>query len=162
MRNASRFLLPLEMLTAILLLCLGIDGWVGYSPLWVALASLDKNLEWGIALCGLGLVQLSVAFLEWHVGRDWNDRWLLRSVNARKWCAFLAVVAWLYVCYLMLIARASDTPMMAALTAPVAVWFSMWILVGNLKVGCLLDPSVPTFRLQEAISSDRKKALGGR
>lgn len=162
MRNASRFLLPLEMFTAILLIFLGIDGWVGYSPLWAALASFDKNLEWGIALCGLGLVQLSVAFLEWHVGREWADRAIFRSVIARKWCGFLAVVAWLYVCYLMLIARGTDTPLMPALTAPVAVLFAAWICIGNLKVGCLLDPNVPTARLEAAMIVDRKKALGGR
>lgn len=161
MKNASRYLLPLEMFMGILLLDLGVDGWVGYGYLWAALAAAGQTVAWGLALCGFGFLQFSLAFLEQVAGRGWCDKNLLLSTRLRSGAAFAAVVGWFYVVYLLISARGTETPVFAAMVAVPAVAFSLWIMVTNRKVACLLDPEVPTVQLQQTIVMERKRPAGG-
>src|SRR6266478_4122542 len=102
MKIASRYLLPLEILMAIVMLSWGASGWIGGGRLWEVLHKASENQEWGYALCGLGFAQLTVSGGEWLLGRHWEPRRLLVTTRLRFWLAFISMTAWIYVCYFML------------------------------------------------------------
>jgi hypothetical protein len=63
---------------------------------------------------------------------------------------------WFYVCYFLATSGAIGTPSLV-LQAPVALLFSLWIAVGNRRVAVVLDPELPTKRLQERILEERRR-----
>lgn len=161
MKIASRYLLPLELFTAVLMLSWGFASWVGGGLLWKTLLNHGLNTEWGLALCGIGAAQLAVCSIEWFAGRRWDCSRLLASVTVRYWLAFASGVVWLYATYILVTLRGADVVFTLAIQAPAAVIFSAWIFVGNRKVGCLLDPAVSTKRLQGEILAEREDLLRG-
>lgn len=154
MKIASRFLLPLELFMALVLLSWGLSGWIGDGPLYLALAEQDQNTEWGIALCGIAGMQLLTSLAEWLLGRRWENRWLLISVNARWWSGFLSMAVWLYVGYLLAIMHGASMGYSLGLQALGGFAFSAWIIWENSLVGCLLDPQVPTSRFERTMVMD--------
>lgn len=162
MKIASRYLLPLEILMAVLMLSWGMSGWQGGGRLWDVLQKEQLNQQWGLALCGIGLAQLVISLCEWLGGRHWEPRLLLATTRARFWLALISVAAWIYVCYFMLVTRgAAGMVFSLSVQAPVAVIFAAWIAVSNLKVAVLLDPAVPTARLQRQFLTERERLVRG-
>lgn len=161
MKIASRYLLPLELFMAVLMLSWGLSGWVGGGLLWKTLVKHGLNAEWGLVLCGIGAAQLVVCSLEGFAGRRWCSPRLLASVTARYWLAFASAVVWLYATYILVTLRGADVVFSLAIQAPAGVLFSAWIFVGNRKVGCLLDPAMPTKRLQGELLAEREDLLKG-
>lgn len=161
MRNASRYLLPLELFMATVMMSWGLTGWKGGGPLWHALNTQGLNMQWGLVLCGLSLVQLAVSSFEWQAGCVRLERWLMWIVYARAWLGFFATVAWLYVFYFALTLPGADVVHALAVQAPVALVFSVWIWLGNLKIALLLDPSVPTQTLQRNVLLERQRVMKG-
>lgn len=159
MKIASRYLIPLELFMAVTMLSWGISGWIGEGLLWDLLARNAQNWEWGLTLCAIGLVQLAVTSIEWCRGRRWDARRLHVSVTLRFWAAFACVAVWLYVCFVMATTPDALAVFSLVIQAPVALAFALWICVGNLKVACVLDPAVPTTRLQEQIRRERSQLL---
>jgi hypothetical protein len=82
MKIASRFLLPLELVIALLMVSWSISGWFGGGLLWVRLSEHGLNTEWGLSLCAVGVAQLAAAGTEWCFGRCWERRRLLGFVRA--------------------------------------------------------------------------------
>lgn len=162
MKIASRYLLPLELCLSLLLISWGVAGAAGHGLLWHGLAVQGVNVEWGVALCGIGLAQFSIGFVEWSVGKHWEARELHLSVTLRFWLAFVAAVVWLYVCYFMLVLKGDGVLMSLALQAPIGFVFSIWICAGNLKTEVLLNPNVKTEGLQRTIIADRERLLRAR
>lgn len=156
MKIASRYLIPLELFMAAVLMSWGVTGWKGGGPLWHALNAQGLNAEWGIVLCGLGLAQVAVTLFEWQVGCR-LEHYLMWFVRTRSWLAFFSAVAWFYVFYFILTVRGVDMVYSLALQAPIAVVFSLWAWVGNLKVALVLDPSIPTEALQRNILLERHR-----
>lgn len=160
MKIASRYLLPLEILMGVLMLSWGMSGWHGGGRLWEVLHKADLNHEWGFALCGVGLAQLVVSFGEWLAGRHWQNGTLLVTTRLRFWLALVSMVIWIYVCYFMLLERgAAGMVFSLSVQAPVAAIFAAWIAVSNLKVSVLLDPDVPTARLQRQFLAERERLV---
>lgn len=155
MKIATRYLLPLEIFMSLQMLSWGISGWVGGGTLWQALEKVGQNTEWGLALCLVGMVQLLATGLEWVAGRRWPNLHLLRSVFVRQWSAFACVVVWLYACYLAVTLPHVSEMFVLLIQAPAGVLFSVWIWGQNLKVACVLDPAVPTSRLQRELELER-------
>lgn len=157
MKIASRFLLPLELFTALLMLSWGLSGWIGGSGLWTMLKPSGQNTEWGLWLCGLGGAQLLAAGAESVAGRDWRPPALLVSVSLRFWLAFLGIVTWFWVCYVVFTTPGAPGLFSLILQAPVALAASTWIAYGNRKVACVLDPGLPTRNLQTRILQERRR-----
>jgi hypothetical protein len=159
---ASRYLLPVELLMATLMLSWGTSGWIGGGRLWNVLNQEDLNLQWGLALCGIGLASLSVSLAEWLAGRHWGPGLLLATTKARFWLALISMAVWIYVCYCIFMSRGAVIMVPSlSMQAPVAVMFSAWIAASNLKIAMLLDPKVPTNRLQRQILADRDQLVKG-
>lgn len=161
MKIASRYLLPIEMFLSIVMISWGLSGWVGGGLLWRTLHDHGMNDEFGVVLCLAGLVHLVVSSLEWFFGRRWSCAPLLASVTARYWLAFLAGVIWLYVGHIILTLKWSGSVVALIIQVPAALVFLTWIFVGNRKTACLLDPTVPTKRLQGEICAEREEAFKG-
>lgn len=162
MKIASRYLLPLELFMSLLLVSWGIAGWVGHGVLGHGLASQGINVEWGIALCGIGFAQFSVGSFEWFGGKRWETPQLHLAVLARMWLAFLAGAVWLYVCYFMIVLKGEGVLVSLALQAPAGVMFSAWIFAGNSKTEVLLNPNLKTDCLERTIIADRERLLRAR
>lgn len=160
MKIASRYLLPVELLTAAVMVSWGVSGWSGGAGLWSMLAAQGMNAEWGLVLCGLGTVQFCVAAFELARGRRWESRPLLFSVSLRFWLAFFATAAWFYACFLVLTMPGAPGMFSLAMQAPMALACSMWIAYDNRKVACVLDPGVPTQALQARIRREREILRG--
>lgn len=154
MKIASRYLLPVELLTSLFLVSWGLLGSVGGGVLWRTLQADGLNEEWGLVLCGVGGAQFLVAALEGYYGRRWPDCKLFFSVTARYCLAFLAGVCWIWLAY-MLITLHRPALLMLAIPAPACLAACFWIFFGNRKVACLLDPTVPTSRLEREILEER-------
>lgn len=157
MKIATRFLLPLELFAGMVMLSWGVSGWLGGSGLWTMLAVHDQNLEWGLWLCGVGAAQFGAAAVEFVAGRDWRPRALLFAVSLRFWLAFLGIVVWCYVFFVVLTAERSPGVLSLAMQAPLALAFSAWIAWGNRRVACVLDPAVSTQGLQRQILAERRR-----
>lgn len=157
MKIATRFLLPLELFAGMVMLSWGVSGWLGGSGLWTMLAVHDQNLEWGLWLCGVGAAQFGAAAAEFIAGRDWRPRALLFAVSLRFWIAFLGIVVWCYVFFVVLTAEHSPGVLSLAMQAPLALAFSAWIAWGNRRVACILDPAVSTLGLQRQILAERRR-----
>lgn len=161
MKIASRYLLPLELYMAVVLLSWGLSGWFGGGLLWKTLEKSGQNTEWGLALCSIAAAQLLLTAAEWCFGRRWPSPRLFACVTVRMWLALASTGVWIYVVYMMATLRGADMVFSLALQAPAGVLFSLWVLVGNLKVACLLDPSCPTENLKRTIQADRERLLSG-
>jgi hypothetical protein len=157
MKIASRYLLPVELITAVVLLSWGLSGWVGGSALWNMLEPHGMNTEWGLLLCGVGAAQLVAAASELFLGLHWRPRALFVSVTVRFWLAFFAMVVWLYACYAVLVLPGAPGVFSLAIQAPAMLVCSSWIAYGNRKVACVLDPTVPTHKLQAEILEKRRR-----
>jgi len=157
MKIASRFLLPLELVVAVLMLSWGISGWFGGGLLWVKLAEHGLTREWGLSLCAVGLVQLAVAGFEWCFGRYWERRVLLRCVRLRLWVAFCAIVVWFYACFLMLTIPTAADIFALMMQAPAALLACVAIVIENTRVAAVLDPDVPTQGLQAKLERERRR-----
>jgi hypothetical protein len=162
MKNASRYLLPLELFMAVLMLSWGVSGWLGGGILWNVLAAAGTNTEWGLSLCLVGLAQLLASGAEWGLGRRWGERALLYSVSVRFWIALVSVAVWIYVCKVMLTLPGGLEVFALLVQAPAALLFAAWIGIGNRKMACLLDPAVPTVKLQRQILEERRWNEDGR
>lgn len=154
MKIATRYLLPLEIFMALVMLSWGISGWAGGGVLWLTLQKTGQNTEWGVALCLVGLVQLATTLAEWCIGRRWANAHLQRSVSARLCSAFVSAVVWLYVCFTVATLPNSAQMFVLWVQAPAGILFSVWIWAANFKAACVLDPSVPTTRLQRELERD--------
>lgn len=157
MKIASRFLLPLELFSAVLMLSWGVSGWLGGGLLWNILSQHGLNAEWGLWLCGMGGAQLAAAGFEAWVGRHWAPSALLRSVRCRFWAGFGAIATWLYVCFLLLTMPGAGEVFVLVMQAPAALAACVLIVTGNSRVMCLLDPEVPTRNLQSRILEERRR-----
>lgn len=157
MKIASRFLLPLELFSAVLMLSWGVSGWLGGGQLWNILSQHGLNAEWGLWLCGMGAAQLAAAGVEGSLGRHWEPSALLRSVRCRFWAAFGAIATWLYVCFLLLTLRGAVEVFVLLMQAPSALVACVLIVMGNSRVACVLDPAVSTHNLQTRILRERRR-----
>lgn len=159
MKIASRYLIPLELLMGVLIISWGFAGLHGRGALARSLEAHDLQLVWGLVLCGVGAAQVVAAALEQLLGRRWPDDRLLFSVTLRFVLAGVAAVVWFYICYLLVQIRGVDLIVSLGLQAPAALVFSVWILVANRKVACLLDPRCPTETLQQTMRIERRRLL---
>jgi len=157
MKIASRFLLPLELVVAVLMLSWGISGWFGGGLLWVKLAEHGLTREWGLSLCAVGFAQLAVAGFEWCFGRYWERRALLRFVRLRLWIAFCAMAVWFYAGFLMLTIPNPGDIFALLMQAPAALLACGAIVMENTKVSVVLDPEVPTQALQAKLEQERRR-----
>lgn len=155
MKIATRYLIPLELFMAAVMMTWGLTGWKGGGALWHALNAQGLTTTWGTALCGLGLLQLAVTLFEWQAGCSRLERWLMRIVYARAWLGFFSLVAWWYALYFALTMVPGIDVL--KLQAPIAAAFSAWAWLGNLKVALVLDPAVPTETLQRNILIERQR-----
>lgn len=166
MKIATRRLLPLELFLSIVMASWGLSGWLGGGQLWKTLHQFGLNAEFGLVLCGTALAQLCVCALEASIGRRWAACKLLASVRARYWLAFLSLAIWVYVLYVITTLRGSGVVVPLMVQAPAAILFLAYVYVENLRTAHVLDPQVPTQRLQRQILADRladrDEALGGR
>lgn len=159
MKIASRYLIPLELFMAAVMMSWGLTGWKGGGALWHALNTQGLNTQWGLALCALSLVQLAVTLFEWQAGCTRLERWLMWFVYARAWLGFFATVTWFYVFYFVLTMQGINLVQSLALQAPIGLGFSVWAWLGNLKVALVLDPKVATETLQRNILLERQQRL---
>jgi hypothetical protein len=159
MKIASRFLLPLELFIALVLLSWGMSGWFGAGPVHRALLVDGDNFWWGVSLCTIALGQFAVPLLELLFCRRWDNLDLLLCVTVRHWLGFVAAVAWLYVCYFIVAVMGWEVAYSLGLQAFAGVVFSIWIWVENQKVALMLDPDVPTEGLQRARCAERHELL---
>lgn len=159
MKIASRYLLPLELFMSLLLISWGVAGWAGHGVLWHGLKAEGINIEWGVALCGIGSVQLLVGSFEWFGGKRWEVHQLHLAAIARTWLAFLAGAVWLYVCYFMTVLQGDGVLVSLALQGPAGFVFSAWIFTGNRRTEVLLNPKIKTEVLQRTIIADRERLL---
>lgn len=159
MKIASRLFIPLELMLAFSMLSWGLSGWFGGGALYRDLGAQGRNLEWGVTLCVIAGLQVAAAAIEWWIGRRWESGLLEHWVRARTVIAFLAVCVWLYMALFICTAGNRELSFALFLQAPAGVFFAGWAFVGNLKVLCLLDPSVPTVRLHQAILAEREQFL---
>lgn len=157
MKIASRYLLPVEIMAAVIMLSWGIAGWLGRESLWKMLDALGLNDEWGLLFCGVGGLQLTAACVEMIFGLHWSPLKLFYMVTIRFWLAFCAMAVWTYACYAILVMPAAPHICSLAIQAPALFLCSLWIAYGNRKVSTVLDPSVPTRKLQREILEQRRR-----
>jgi hypothetical protein len=160
MKIATRYLLTTEILMACMMLSWGMSGWLWHGALSHALKQDGENATWGLALCGIGGLHLALSVGEWLFGQDWGNRALLISVRLRFWLAFVSMAAWIYVCYFMFTLHGAEMVFSLSFQAPIAVLFSVGVAIGNRKIALVLDPNVPTQRLQREILAKREKLIG--
>ncbi len=157
-RFASRYLLPVEIFSALVLFGWGYSGWVGFGALNGVLYSAGISRAGGVTLCSVSGAQLIAAMIETVCGRRWGDKPLLWSVSARCGLALGTLGAWAYIGYLSIVVTSLTFVTAMVVQAPVGFVFAAIIFVGNLKVRCVLDPSIPTDRLERAMLDARKAA----
>jgi len=160
MKIASRYLLPLELYVGIVMLSWGVSGYVGRGHLSYLVHAESEPLAWGIALGGVGALQLFGAAVELLWGRRWSAPSLLGSVSVRCIAAFLAVGIWVYACYLLTVAATVSPAGSLIIQAPVTLLFNLWVYSGNLRVRCVLNPDCKTTKLQAKIMAERRTAIG--
>jgi len=156
MKIASRYLLPAEFITAVILFSWGLSGWMGGASLYQMLKAHDLNDEWGILFCGVGLAQFLVAMAELFFGQRWSQKVLFISVTARFWLAFFAMSEWLYACYAVLWMQETLSFFSLVIQAPAALICTAWIAYGNRKVSIIMDPSISTKKLQSEMMRRRR------
>jgi len=159
-RYASRYLLPIEMFCAVLLLSWGIAGMQTHGALSGVLDGAGIALPWTIVLCVVAAAQLVFASVELFAGRRWSDRDLLLSVSLRCICAFLSVPVWIYIFKFTFDAPGATFVSPLMLQAPLGVLWQAAIFVGNVRTRCLLDPKIPTNRLEREVQLDRGRFAG--
>lgn len=153
---ATRHLLLVEVLLALVMLSWGISGWLGPGMLHATLKVLELHIAWGVFLCTISGVHATVSASEWVVGRLWPQGWIYRSITVRCVCSFLATCVWIYVIYLGCTVERMGTIFTLMLQATVALTFSAFAFCGNSKIQCVLDPKVPTDRLEAELLLERK------
>lgn len=158
MKIASRWLLPLELYVAVVMIGWGLAGSIGTGHFASLLRSESDPAAWGWMLCALGAGQFLIAGIEAGWGRRWCERWIHASVSARCVAAFLSAATWLYVCWVLAIGADTGVALAIFIQAPCAVVANLYIYAGNLKVRYLLDPEIPTTRLQASILVERLHA----
>lgn len=161
MKIASRYLLPLELLLAILLISWGVSGWLGRGTLWQSLFIVQENKNWGVFMVTIGTFQLASSVTELAIGRRWCNRLLLTNVSLRCVGAFLASSIWIYVCYLLIVAPATGLVVSLCIQAPCCLVLNCLVYAGNLKVRYVLNPDVPTSQLEQTIVLARDKYIHG-
>lgn len=159
MKIATRFLLPLELFMALVLLSWGMSGWFGAGPVHKALVVNGDHVWWGISLCTIAIAQFTVPMVELIRGKRWDALDLLLCVSARFWLGFVGAVAWLYVCYIIVGVMGLEVAFSLGTQAFAGVVFSIWVWVGNQKVALILNPNVRTERLQRTVVADREQML---
>lgn len=155
MKIATRHLLLLELYMAMTMVVWGISGGIGGGALFLFLGHTGQNAEWGVTLCAIGALQFLIAGAEWSFGRGWSDQSLQWSVSARFWASFLSVAVWVYVCQVVIAEPAARQAWALTLQAPMSVIFAVISCWMNRQAACLLDPSVPTHRLQRKLMDER-------
>lgn len=148
---ASRYLLPMEMYMGLTSIAFGFSGGIMKGYLWSVLAGRGENLAWMTVLCVVGLMQFTMAAVEWFLGRHWSV-WspatfrltVHRSVFVRAVCSFLSVAMWVYV--VSTLAASDGTRSVGALwfVSPSSIIFSAWAFYENQKVYCAIDPHYDT------------------
>ena len=151
MKAASRFLLPLEIFLGLTMFAWGLSGGLGRGYLHKLLASISNDDEWIWTLGIVGSIQMSVAMLEWALGKRWplwtTQRWppsVHFSSSLRATISFVACMVWLWVLKLVVTVPGMTNITVLAIMAPASVIFCCWVFVENLKVRYALDPRIPT------------------
>lgn len=160
LKMASRYLIPMEMLIAIVLLSWGIAGWLCEGSLNESLREKGgiSVLAWGIVLCLVAIFQFMSATIEWLYGRRWSRCMLLRFLHLRSMAAFLSMTAWVFAFYTVVTIPYKPAIFFTILIQCVAGFgFSMWSFIGNERARVVIDPFIPTSNFEKTIMVERSQ-----
>lgn len=156
-RYASRYLLPVEIFAAVVLLSWGICGSITPGALAGLLETVGISTPWGITLSAVALAQLSVAVVEAALGRRWPDDLLLYSVSARCGLAFVAFPVWLYMFKIGISTPGASFVSLLVIQAPIGALTNGAIFALNLRARCLLHPRIECRELERRVRLDRQR-----
>lgn len=154
-RYATRYLIPLEVAIYVQLVVLAVAGSWPESALANVLLLRGENLSWSLIVGSVGVAGLMVSIAEWVAGKHWANGQLRKALTARKWLALLAAILWSYALYTMLEAPQGWRMVDVVLEAVPMGLLSLWSWWANYRTECLLDPSLKTDRLEQAIGTKR-------
>lgn len=157
LKMASRYLIPLELFVAVILISWAIAGSLCDGNLHTALVHEGQNLWWGVVLGVTGAFQFIPAAIEWILGRRWDRQTLIVFLHMRSFASFLAMAAWLYVAYLVM---AIQPTIYATLIVQCAAGFlcTMWSFIGNERARVVIDPRISTSNFERTIIGERQSA----
>lgn len=156
-RYASRFMLPLEIFMAPVLLTAGLSmgGVLGSGRLYEAVLLYGSPAACLVLLVGLAICKFTVALRELLIGRRWTYPNLFASVSARAVMAFLSMPLWAYVIYLLWSTPHAGAASPFVVIAPVCLIGNLWAYHQNYMVRCLLNPVLSTWRLECKLMAER-------
>lgn len=157
-KMASRYLIPLELCLAVVLISWGIAGWLSEGNLHDSLVQDSQQAAWGVMLILVGLFQFTSSAVEWMFGRRWQRCTLLKFLHMRSMASFLSSAVWVYAIYILMTLHYKPVLFATVLIQCLACWlFSIWSFIGNERARVVLDPEIKTGEFEKTIIADRSR-----
>lgn len=147
----SRYLLPMELLLAVVMVVVSAHGFLIKGEIERAAVS------WILGLGIVGGVWFHVAAIEWCEGFTWSLERLRKWVYLRKWLAIISIAVWCYVIDTLL--NVEEPSRLAVLFVGIAaiVPFHVWSWWVNYRTWVVLNPKFSTKKLEAQLATVRTR-----
>lgn len=153
---ASRYLIPLELFLALMIVSWGIAGSLCDGNLRSALMADGQHIWWGLFLISTGLFQFVPASIEWIIGRRWDTKTLLLFLRIRSIGGFLGMSAWVYALYIVVSMPSNILPTVL-IQCLSGLLFTAWSFVGNERARVVGEPNIATSNFERTIIIERQR-----